>query len=253
MRKLLYSVIVSLMVVFAIVTPVSARAASNLGNDISWPQCGKKLPTGQAFGIVGVTGGLANNTNPCLSTQLAWAASSVGGTSQDKVQLYVNTANPELAGSWWPTDNGGVSNPYGNCDGTASVACAYIYGYNKARDDATIRGVSNPSNYLWWLDVETANSWSTNKLANQADLEGMADYFKSIGARVGLYSTSYQWGQIVGTVTGSSLNGLPSWLPGARNQQAAEKNCSLSSLTSGGTVVLTQFISRNIDYDVNCV
>src|SRR6478735_5936173 len=69
-----------------------------LGNDISWPQCGKSLPKGQAFGIVGVNNGLANTTNPCLASELSWAGSSTGGTGQPKVELYVNTANPGSAG-----------------------------------------------------------------------------------------------------------------------------------------------------------
>ena len=37
------------------------------GNDVSYPQCGKSFPSGQAFGIVGVNDGLANNANPCLA------------------------------------------------------------------------------------------------------------------------------------------------------------------------------------------
>jgi hypothetical protein len=232
--------------------------ATPLGNDISWPQCNTAYPKGQAFGIVGVNNGLANNTNPCFSTQLSWALASSGGTGQPKAALYVNTANPELTGSWWPSSNdyGGttVSNPYGNCDHTASTACAYMYGYAKAYDDGTIRGVNNPASYLWWLDVETINSWSTNKTANKADLEGMNAYFQSIGAQVGLYSTSYQWNQIVGSTDSSSnLYNLKSWIPGARSEAAAKSNCSLPPLTAGGQVSLTQFVSKNLDYDYSCI
>ena len=229
-----------------------------LGNDISWPQCSKSLPKGQAFGIVGVNDGLANTTNPCFATELAWAQKSAGGTGQDKVALYVNTANPGLTGSWWPTSNtyGGttVSSSYGTCDGSDTPACAYVYGYAKAYDDVNIRGVSNPSSYLWWLDVETGNSWETDKTANTADLEGMTAYFQSIGARVGLYSTGTQWGQIVGSLsTGSNLNNLKSWMPGARSQSSAQANCSASPLTPGSTVTLTQFVSKNLDYDYSCI
>ena len=75
-----------------------------------------------------------------------------------------------------------------------------MYGWAKASDDAKRRGVSNPQSYLWWLDVETENTWQTDKAANVAVLEGMTAYFKKIGARVGLYSTGYQWGEIAGTV-----------------------------------------------------
>jgi hypothetical protein len=234
------------------------QTTSLLGNDISWPQCNKRLPTGQAFGIVGVNNGLANNTNPCFAAQLTWAQQSKGGTGQPLVALYVNTANPGLAGSWWPSSNtyGGVtvSNPYGTCNGGNDEACAYMYGYAKAYDDASIRGVSNPASYLWWLDVETINSWEPNKAANAADLEGMVTYFQSIGAQVGLYSTSYQWNLIVGTVSSTSnLNNLRSWIPGARTEAGAKANCAATPLTSGSPVVLTQFVSHSLDYDYSCI
>ncbi|MDB5168960.1 MAG: hypothetical protein JWO41_316 [Candidatus Saccharibacteria bacterium] len=228
-----------------------------LGNDISYPQCRKSLPKGQAFGIVGVNNGLANTTNPCFATELSWAQASSGKTGQDKAALYVNTANPGLTGSWWPTSNyyGGttVTSPYGTCDGSDNAACAYMYGYAKAYDDANVRGVSNPAAYKWWLDVETTNSWEANKAANTADLEGMTAYFQSIGARVGIYSTSYQWGQIVGPTTSTSnLNGLQSWLAGA-SSSSAKSYCSLAPLTSGGTVSLTQYVSGGLDYDYSCI
>ena len=129
-----------------------------------------------------------------------------------------------------------------------------MYGYAKAYDDANIRGVSNPASYLWWLDVETINSWETNKAANAADLEGMTAYFQSIHARVGIYSTSYQWGVIAGAVgPTSNLNNLKSWIPGARSQTNAKSNCALKPLTTGSPVTLTQFVSNNLDYDYSCI
>src|SRR5689334_19190812 len=72
-----------------------ARASAALtGNDISWPQCGRSYPTGQAFGIVGVNGGKASNVNACFGSEWAWAQTSTGGTSQPPAQLYINTGNP---------------------------------------------------------------------------------------------------------------------------------------------------------------
>jgi hypothetical protein len=234
-------------------------ATSGSGNDVSWPQCGRPLPEGQAFAVVGVNNGLANTTNPCLATELSWAASSKGGTAQPLVALYVNTANPGTAGSWWPSSNsyGGttVSNPYGQCtSGSVGAACSYMYGYAKAYDDANIRGVGNPGKYTWWLDVETGNSWSTDKAANRADLEGMAAYFTGIGASTGLYSTATQWNQIAGTVPSSSnLYALRSWLPGASSLASAKRKCSNAPLTGGGKVTLAQYVSGGFDYDASCI
>jgi hypothetical protein len=233
-----------------------------LGNDVSWPQCTKALPSAPAFGIVGVNNGLANTTNPCLAEQLRWAnAITVNPTGQPNVALYVNTANPGLAGSWWPAGNDypeghALTNPYGTCKAMeVGAACAYVYGYAKAYDDAYIRGISNPGDYLWWLDVESGNSWSaTDQNANRAVLEGMTDFLHSIQADVGIYSTSYQWGQIVGTVSSTSnLYPLPGWLAGARTASGAKANCANAPLTAGGKVSLTQFVARSLDYDYSCI
>jgi hypothetical protein len=224
------------------------------GVDVSYPQCGKPLPTGQAFAIVGVNGGTPVTTNPCLATQLSWAAGSTGGTVHDDVQLYVNTANPAGAGSW-PQSG---SNRYGVCDGSNSRPCAYQYGWERALDDATIRGISSPAQYMWWLDVETANSWDYTDgggTRNAAVLEGMTEYFTSIGARgVGLYSTRHQWGLIVGNVVDStsSLNGLSNWRPTGNTLEGAQANCALVPLTPGGIIELTQY-TATYDYNHTCI
>jgi hypothetical protein len=242
-------------------TAAPSRSAEPVGIDVSWPQCGKTLPGQPAFAIVGVNGGLANNTNPCLAQQLDWAdgAPDPQLTSQPRVALYVNTGNPGLQGSWWPGSNsyGGaeVANPYGKCGSGAGDfrACSFMYGYAKAYDDAMIRGVSDPASYRWWLDVETGNSWQADTAANVADLEGMVAYFKSIRAEVGVYSTGSQWARIAGTVPATSpLAGLPSWLAGARSLAGAKSNCSLPGLTPGSRVALTQFVSGGLDYNYAC-
>ena len=69
---------------------------SEVGYDVSHPQCGDHLPDAPAFGVVGVNGGLPTRPNPCLAEQLAWAAEEATGEAepQPEVQLYVNTANP---------------------------------------------------------------------------------------------------------------------------------------------------------------
>jgi hypothetical protein len=249
-----------------IATPISAASAepmgspdpaAALGNDISWPQCGAGLPAGQAFAIVGVNGGRPDNANPCFAEQLAWAASSAGGTSQPPVALYVNTANPAGAG-WWPvsTTVAGVDvpNPYGICDGSASAACAYVHGYAMAYDDVNSSGISEPAKRLWWLDVETGNAWSWDTVANAADLEGMTAYLQGIGAEVGIYSTSYQFGIIAGQPgPGSRLNGLKSWVAGATSTDSAAEFCSASPLTAGSVVALTQFTAGDFDYNYSCI
>lgn len=231
------------------------------GLDVAWPQCGTSLPRNPAFAIVGVNGGLANDSNPCFLTQLGWAQQSTGLTGQPKAALYVNTANPGLAASWWPQSNTTkqgtplLVNPYGTCTHRDDAACAYVYGYSMAQSDASIRNVASPGRYLWWLDVETVNSWSTFDLgANAASLEGMTAYLTGIGARVGIYSTSYQWRVIVGRPSSTSnLNGLQSWLAGASSESNARSRCASAPLTPGGRVSLVQYVSRGLDYNVSCL
>lgn len=157
------------LVVAALATPALAavgsgrpRTTAPTGNDVSYPQCGTRLPSSPAFGIVGVNGGLANDLNPCLGpssayrsykrSELYWAvAASTGVTAQPKASLYVNTADPGNLYNGapiadWPTQG---TTPYGDCTTTVvttssgtytvgqnSAACAWQYGYDKAAQDA---------------------------------------------------------------------------------------------------------------------
>ena len=253
-------------------------SASATGLDVSWPQCGSSLPTSTGFAIVGITGGLANDLNPCLApslsypsytqSELYWAEASAAGTStQPPVSLYVNTADPGNSYNGtpitdWPTQSIS-SDPYPPCAtvtgsslGANSDGCAWQYGYDKATQNvqwltsaaASLSGAktTNPipvsaSDYPWWLDVETANSWQADTSMNVADLQGMIAGFNAQGvSNVGVYSTSYQWGQITGGTTSSTpgLGAIPDWIPGARSQKAAASNCGLASFTYG-KVVLT--------------
>jgi hypothetical protein len=235
-----------------------AHAAPSVGPlegvDVSYPQCGEPLPTGQAFALVGVNGGKPSTTNPCLADQLAWAAESTGGTVHDDVQLYVNTANP-AGGDSWPRSG---SNYHGTCDGSNSRACAYQYGWDRAHEAATSRGISHPEQYMWWLDVEVANSWDYTDgggTRNAAVLEGMTDYFTSIDSRgVGLYSTRAQWNQIIGNGVDStsSLNGLSNWRPGGSTLEDAQATCAVAPLTPGGVIELTQYTTE-FDYNFSCI
>lgn len=195
---------------------------SPTGSDVSYPQCGTSLPASPAFAIVGVTGGYANNLNPCLGpstsypsytqSELYWAVASSTGPSPN-VSLYVNTADPGNVYNGqviadWPASG---STPYGSCStttvslsggGTATVganseACAWQYGHDKAAQDAewltaaadAIDGQQSAhqlpdtaSSYPWWLDVETANTWQSDTTMNVADLQGMIAGFQGAGA-----------------------------------------------------------------------
>lgn len=245
------------------------------GYDVSYPQCGRTLPTDHYFGIVGINGGNAATANPCLADQLVWATKAKIGSNQSKRQVYVNTANPgEVIGqvSTWPTSsvdtNGLVPvNPYGLCTGANDKACSWLYGWNRSiytegvfRTAAASKGINSvTADYVWWLDVETMNTWqsgSSDALSrNTAAIEGFGAYYQSKGAAIGLYSTAVQWGQITGNTisTTSNLNGLPNWRPSGSSLANAKTNCSVAPLTPGGFISLTQYVVKNLDNNHSCI
>ncbi|HUD11787.1 MAG TPA: hypothetical protein VMS08_05220 [Candidatus Saccharimonadia bacterium] len=256
MKRRVYGLLLTAaLTVFA--TIGSARAAGGLspnplGGDVSYPQCGQSLPSGQAFGVVGVNGGTAGNFNPCLEQELTWANTSSGFSGQPRVQLYANTGNPgdiTPAVADWPQTSNPLIDPYGSCAGRDNQACSWQYGYERGYADAATATAG-----VWWLDVETVNSWSTNTANNRADLEGMTYAFTISGSTVGVYSIPAWWSLVAGPVTSSSrLYYLPEWLPGASTQSEAKSNCRLRSFTGGGNIELTQYTSRALDYDVSCI
>jgi hypothetical protein len=236
--------------------------AGTTGADVSWPQCdGANLgspPSGASFGIVGVNDGLAGTENPCLSAELSWEASL---TYRSPVQVYVNTADPGNGVPDWPTENpSGPVNPYGTCSdvtrsgavvGGNTRACAWAYGYDKATQD--LGWVATSSSVHWWLDVEVDNSWQSGKKLglNEADIDGMVAAFPT--RTVGVFSTSAQWSQIVGTSldTHSHMLGtLPEWIPTGANTASTSDCTSLPAFTTGA-VKYVQFTTSD-DYDIAC-
>jgi hypothetical protein len=226
--------------------------------DVSYPQCGKALPSPITGGVVGVNNGLAFSSNPCLATEWTWATQ---GTSYAPA-LYANTADPGPAySSHWPT--GATSPQYCDPANTNSTACSYDYGWNYATDalNRALSVTSTASAATWWLDVETGNSWQTLESAygqtataranDQASLAGAVAALHSGGvSAVGVYSTSYQWTQITGG-TGTQFAAQPAWVAGVGSLSTAQSNCRSTSFT-GGPVTLAQYAQSGYDADYHC-
>jgi hypothetical protein len=234
----------------------SRPAPPALGFDISFPQCGGPVPNAPAFAIVGVNGGRAFSANPCLARQYIWALSATSPV-QPRVAFYMNTGNPgpELS-TRWPGPATSAPQP---CDGSWSTACAFDYGWLTAQDAyARARSVAGDGATLapWWLDVEVANSWSTDVSTNSAALQGGIAYLRSAGVDViGIYALAADWEEIVGATDASSpLNGpfagLSNWRPGPQSRDAALSWCSRS--VTGGRVVFVQFPSGGFDGNLPC-
>jgi hypothetical protein len=239
----------------------SPTAGSTAGYDISYPQCGRPFPTNAAFEIVGVNDGIVFSPNPCLGTgdgpsELTWA----GGVN---AQLYANTGNPgPLLSKHWPTSQADCS--AGASQGYDTAYCAYDYGYNAAADSyktavnayislgLALKGAtSTPAANMWWLDVETSNSWRTNVNLNVAALQGAVAYLQTVvgPADIGFYSTQYQWNQITGGTL--AFDGYPSWVAGATTARQAASNCGGKAFTGGG-VALAQYSAKGFDADLHC-
>ena len=62
---------------------------------------------------------------------------------------------------------------------------------------------------MWWADVETGNSWSTNTTYNDLAIDGIAYEMSSLGTPTGFYSTPAMWDKIAG----QALPALPPLTP----------------------------------------
>jgi hypothetical protein len=249
---------------FALIAVVAAPAsakpapkpATSATYDVSYPQCGKALPSGATGGIVGVNNGIVFSANPCLATEWSWAQRATTFAPA----FYANTGNPGPAYSGhWPA---GQQAPQ-VCDASNSAACSYDYGWNAALDSYAdaVAVTPSPASYAWWLDVETGNSWetlesaygqnATAKANDTAALTGAADALRSKGVTtVGVYSTTYQWTQITGG-TGAQFASSPAWVAGVGSQANAQNNCHSTSFT-GGRVELAQYALNGYDADLHC-
>ena len=272
------SLVASAVLLVALLTvsqpsPASAVTVAKPGCDIRFPQCHGPLPKVRdaGFGVLGVNGGRVFTKNPCLAAQLRWAKQLDGPPA-----FYANTGNPGPRdarhwplGQTWPRECA-RSDPN-------SVGCSYDYGWNAAKQsfgvavDAAqlLHGVSRANaaarvaNVDWWLDVEILNSWQTlqtepTRAKQQNDIATLAGAVNALWdlnvARVGIYSTSYQWDAITGGLlrTRDWFSSNPVWLAGFDHQADAVAGCGRRSFT-GGPVLMTQYLTKDgFDGDVAC-
>ena len=190
------------------------------GYDVSYPNC-SATPTG-AFAIVGVNHGRPFTANGCLGAEYSRAPQSPAPS------FYINTA---YSGAY-------RRNITTACAGGGTLA--YQIGCSEA--DYSLQRAGGLVGSMWWLDVETGNSWSTNNLAlNRDAIQGAVDRLNQTGLPVGVYSTASMWK----TITGGSFtpNGLAAdWV--------AAGSCSTPFTTS--PVWLTQSTFGGVDHDTAC-
>jgi hypothetical protein len=247
-------------------TALAADPPDTHGHDISHPQCRRDFPADSAFGIVGINQGRPFSANPCLQAQYQWAAGRPSGAA-----VYVNTSNPAPSSAYyWPRS--GSSDPAlcSDSGSTTDAGCAYDYGWHAAANALKTgkRLGAGVVGHTWWLDVETSNNWNGDGPSNTAVLQGMYDYLRSHGvAKVGLYSTDYQWKRITGGYNASSegdyrktwsprvtpdfpLHTAPLWIATAGSSSSAPAKCSTSF--TGGPTEMVQFQKDGFDTNTKC-
>jgi hypothetical protein len=97
---------------------------------------------------------------------------------------------------------------------------------------------------VFWLDVETGGTWSTNQQLNVQTLRGMIDELNTLQpqATVGIYSFPPMWRQI----TGNWPTNLPEWIPRANGDNPCHTPFST------GPVWLAQGGTHTLDIDQTC-
>jgi hypothetical protein len=135
--------------------------------------------------------------------------------------------------------------------GTQSQQAAWAAGCSEAQRDlsyASAQSASAPS--VWWLDVETANSWSTTDLTlNAYTIQGIVATLRlSTSVPIGVYSTPSQWAAITG---GYQAPVDANWVAsGQRTVRRAKQSCGSLGFT-GAKVWLVQYVA-NYDHDLAC-
>jgi hypothetical protein len=216
------------------------------GYDYSYPQCASVAPKA-SFGIVGTNGGYPfTYYNSCLSAEFA-AAAKTGNAA-----LYINTGyDPSYTAIDGRHTTQDCANRSQTISGRKPQQAAWAVGCSEVQRDeayATAQSVASPT--AWWLDVETANSWSSSDLSlNRYTVDGIiATLRQTTATPVGIYSTSYQWGVITG---GYQVSVDANWVAtGQSSLKRGKKYCASTGFT-GAKVWLIQYVAT-YDHDYVC-
>jgi hypothetical protein len=215
-------------------------SSGTTGYDVSYPQCpGSTAPAG-AFGIVGVNGGRPFTDNSCLSNEYKAAPKSPAPS------LYINTGYTKAYRS---SISPSCSSVASSVSGTSAQKQAWAIGCTEAEKSlAYANGQGATKVAMWWLDVETANSWSSSNLTlNQYAIQGVVSRLVQTGLPVGVYSTPSMWTAITGGNGRPTGNFTPTGI--AANWVAAG-NCG--SPFTNSPVWLFQAVVNGVDTDQAC-
>jgi hypothetical protein len=142
--------------------------------------------------------------------------------------------------------------PDPGCSPENELACAYDFGFNAAAQAFAYAQEATGGRAVgrvWWLDVETDNSWKYGDIpTNRASLQGSLEFLeRQPGVIVGVYSTPKMWGFIAG----DHYLPVPNWMAGATTAAEAVAHCDPAFSATGGPVVLSQWVEE-FDNDWVC-
>jgi hypothetical protein len=214
----------------------NAYPAGGHGVDVSWPNCDRPRPPAAAFAIIGINDGHPFSSNPCLSREHSWyATSSPSG-------FYLNTAyTPDYSRNVTPACQQQTQPP----GLPPRQAQAYAIGCSEAADSLNrLSQLHLPTPDVFWLDVETGERWSADQQLNVQTLRGMIAELNTLApqARIGIYSFPPMWRQI----TGGWPTTLPEWIPRANGDNPCHNPFST------GPVWLAQGGTSTLDTDTTC-
>ena len=214
--------------------PISPYPAGQSGYDVSYPQCGGGTPSG-SFGIVGVNGGRPFSNNSCLAGEYAAAPGPTAAS------LYINTG---YSGAYGKSITPGCSASSSSVAGTARQQQAWAIGCSEAETSTTYAAQQGATVLAaWWLDIETANSWSSSNLSlNRYAIQGAVTRLAQSGLPVGIYSSASMWSTITGGAF-TPVSAVADW-------EIAGGSCAAPFNSS--PVWLVQSTTSGFDSDLAC-
>lgn len=234
-------------------TSIAPRSGPVLGADLSWPQCrkgmgiaerptlGMPMPIDAAeYVVIGLTNGPAFTPNPCLADQVRWAKRRDLLTA-----AYAVTSFPDRD----TLAEHGRSGPY---DGSTRLGALRNVGFQQAAYNMERLARSGLETPVVWIDVEPVPApyeWSDDPTANAAVVEGVMRGYRDAGYRIGFYSNTGLWEQVVGDFS----PGLPEWrATGDQGRAGARAGCEPAKSFQGGEPVMGQWLEDRRDHNITC-
>jgi hypothetical protein len=206
----------------------ATAVSGTFGWDVSWPQCGTRLPDGgYSYAIIGVTDGHQFDTNPCLESEFRWA-----NRHGSLASVYINVNWPSRA-----DEPHLAARMADKCPPTDLPCQAYWWGWRGSEYAMQAAAKNHVSTPMWWLDIETMNRWHTDPRINAFVIKGAKESLEASGLRVGIYSTAYQWKLIAGDYA----PGVPNWVATMAPAHEAPRYCQMDKSFGGGTPWIVQY------------